>query len=181
MTGVQIAHSAPMKSFTEWQIAYREHIRCLVDWEGVGRLDPAPLVRTAFIAAEDLVNPSGVPAVYLPVHGPKVRERWFAERRRDLLVLRAPGIDCIVFNGVLILDGTHRIRELKPNYLIVDVLELDKRSRPFFMDAQQRAGDLRPLEEGPFCHICDHNEGHHFHHRRDSRFTHRFEEQGGAS
>lgn len=120
MSRARLWNFTPFRTFREWLAEYRSDIRVSVDW--------------------DLLCAGRHPKVYQAVDtfpdGGKVQLPWYKkgswrDGEREIascgdepFAVRVPAVELPVHGGVLVLDGCHRITQLQPSIIVLDILVL---------------------------------------------------------
>ncbi|RJQ27032.1 hypothetical protein C4577_01800 [Candidatus Parcubacteria bacterium] len=122
--------SYPKFDWVQWQAYYRGHIRCVVDWEML--VGTKPIVGRYWWS-----NESDKIEVYFPWY---TNGNWrcgspkkVSLGKNDVIV----SIPVVAFDNnkkFLVLDGCHRVRDLKPRIIVLDYVSVKKDKLCAFTD-----------------------------------------------
>lgn len=117
-------------NYKAWLARYRKHIRCMIWWDELKK--PEPQLSRFWFHGDHSDEEIAVWPLWYPwttgkgewrrkkPNPPKQVPYWtFTEDR----VITAPGL-FVPSKGVLLLDGAHRIRDLKPWLIVVDAIQV---------------------------------------------------------
>jgi hypothetical protein len=124
-------HSFPKLSWTDWQAKYRPHIRTRVIWDKIQR--PAPKVGRTWVCDQranfDIFYPWYKSGGDWRDRDPLVVD---LSRLTNDVVVQVPAL--LVNTDILLLDGNHRVRDLRPRVLIIDWIDVGLKRCRYFSD-----------------------------------------------
>lgn len=122
--------SYPKLDWIQWQAIYRGHIRCVVDWEMLVGYTPT-IGRKWWLDNSDKIE------VFYPWYT-KGNWRYGLPKKVSLgnndVIVSIPVVQFDNSKKFLVLDGCHRIRDLKPRIIVLDYISVKKEKLCAFTD-----------------------------------------------
>lgn len=129
---MQRVTTIPTFTWPTWQAEYRPGIRVNILWDRIQR--PAPVV-DQFEFHADCCNGYELPIYYPWYKGGDSRDGKpiHAELGDGKFIVRVPAL-YLPDVGLIVLDGCHRIHDLKPQHLVLDTIQVKKKKLKYFND-----------------------------------------------